>query len=34
MHYPYDYWIYVKMVPTESAQDYPDIILGVIKSHI
>lgn len=26
--YPYDYWIYLKMEPTESAVDIPDIVIG------
>lgn len=29
MNFPFNYWVYLKMDPTESADDIPDIVLGV-----
>lgn len=26
--YNYDYWVYIKMEPTESASDIPDLVIG------
>lgn len=32
MNYPYHYWVYVKMEPTESTEEVPDLVLGVYNS--
>jgi hypothetical protein len=29
INFPYNYWVYLKMEPTESTDDLPDLILGV-----
>lgn len=31
--YPFTDWVYIKMEPTESLDDFPDIVMGVSKSH-
>lgn len=27
--FPYSNWLYVKMDPTESSDDFPDLVIGV-----